>query len=1263
MAFKPIIIDDGHLGQLPAGQPLDLGGWTLPATQPPASGYLLAATGTSAADWTKDIVGLTSLNVDNITIDGNAITSDTGVISFDNDSLETTGLATIGSLIISSGNLATPTGTFNFQNDNLLTTGAITGNNLIATGGLISSGTGTINFQSNDLLGTGDWYLRSDASKMFFGAGDDAAIWYDGVDFYFDSRRVGTGDFKFLSGDIEGINLSLSDGITSVDYIQFDTTYADGHAEGKLHWNSDDGTLEFGMPGGNVFLQMGQEILVLSRNTTGSQIANGTPVYISGSQANRPLIAPATAANFTQNGVVGLATEDIDNNSNGYVCHAGMVRDVNTISWAEGTLLWLDYSTPGQFTSTMPPAPYSRVAIGYVLRQHATEGIILASPTIIPHILNSSGVTPSTPADRDILQYNSSNTAWEVFPSHDDFFNGTFRETFNALLSSDGATITLSLEQSGGGDLTLQFSDGDTILDCTPADTIVLTAGTDSSPQANYIYIPQSTKVLTKSTSNWPSEEHIKVTYLLVPSATFVQDHGGSYVNQNWNDHLSGTDSQGHLSHMAQKIRRMGATWFSGVSANGATASYFTIGAGSTQWLSTSGVIAQMHDQTFPAVDMSAGDVAIVVNDNTSPYTHLTDLFSITQDNTGTTITNNRYFNLVFWGVMNKTGEWSGIMVNLPGGFYALQSDALNDTNGHDVFDIPRQFNIDSGTAFLIARATFQMGSTWSHIATTDLRGQTPFTASGGGVNDHGGLGGLTDDDHTQYLLADGTRPLTGDWTTGAHSLIGSDHWYLRADNAKMSFGEGDDAGIWYDGADMHIDPDTVGSGLLKVGSSLQVEGSISAISETLANWLGADRYGDHQYGPMILLRKSRGSTVSWTGINDGDDLGRIVVQGMEDTPAWPTLSAHDDAIRMVAKGAHTSTNHGRKITFRTIPQGYTNSLEALVIADDGNVGIGVTDPDESLVVNGDIHLYADSTYLLFGAGKDVGMWYDGANFYLNTQRVGSGDFRIPNGGIGLGDVGASLSGLIDVSYETGKTTSSAIGIYSTVFFGSAGSGNTTHTIYGSYANAQTVAAYDGNVGALQGFRNVSIHNGSGTITNMYGGGFAVAQQATGGAITNMYGLHVACTSNVSSDGTANMYGLYIDPIDDADTLNYSIYSNGGDCYFKGDVGVNVLLPNQKLHVGGNIKVDDNNKFVAGTGNDALIYYDGTDLIIDPDFVGSGELKIDGGLDVATTTGAITVPRMTTTQRTALTPANGMIVYDTTLTAFYFYENGSWVTK
>lgn len=44
--------------------------------------------------------------------------------------------------------------------------------------------------------------------------------------------------------------------------------------------------------------------------------------------------------------------------------------------------------------------------------------------------------------------------------------------------------------------------------------------------------------------------------------------------------------------------------------------------------------------------------------------------------------------------------------------------------------------------------------------------------AGGGGVSDHGALTGLGDDDHPQYLLADGSRALTGDLDLGSNNIV-----------------------------------------------------------------------------------------------------------------------------------------------------------------------------------------------------------------------------------------------------------------------------------------------------------------------------------------------------------------------------------------------------------------------------------------------------------------------------------------------------------
>lgn len=42
------------------------------------------------------------------------------------------------------------------------------------------------------------------------------------------------------------------------------------------------------------------------------------------------------------------------------------------------------------------------------------------------------------------------------------------------------------------------------------------------------------------------------------------------------------------------------------------------------------------------------------------------------------------------------------------------------------------------------------------------------------GTLDHSNLSGLTDDDHTQYLLADGSRALTSDWGYGSSTVSGT---------------------------------------------------------------------------------------------------------------------------------------------------------------------------------------------------------------------------------------------------------------------------------------------------------------------------------------------------------------------------------------------------------------------------------------------------------------------------------------------------------
>lgn len=346
-------------------------------------------------------------------------------------------------------------------------------------------------------------------------------------------------------------------------------------------------------------------------------------------------------------------------------------------------------------------------------------------------------------------------TAHALIDSLLDFFNGTIIETFDATVASDGAVITLSLEKTGGGDLTLNFSDGQTTFDCTPAATLTITPGADTTPVARYIYILQSTNALTEGTS-WPAAEHAKIAYLLVPSATRVNTLGGTYVNQNWNDHAQGSVSnQGHLTDLATRHRRSGAIWVSGALG---TATVDVAETPDAIWVSmAAGVISQMHDHIFAALDSDtagADDSLTIFNHNTTAYTDIDGLHEITEDSAGASIGTNKYFSVVLWAAMNKTGEPTLMLLNLPSGVYGSLAGAQGDSNHYADYSIPVEYNLESSTGFLVAEFIIKKGaSDYTLEDTIDLRGRKPET--------HGGSGSVGDVTSAAVLVA--TAVVVGD--------------------------------------------------------------------------------------------------------------------------------------------------------------------------------------------------------------------------------------------------------------------------------------------------------------------------------------------------------------------------------------------------------------------------------------------------------------------------------------------------------------------
>lgn len=213
-----------------------------------------------------------------------------------------------------------------------------------------------------------------------------------------------TGDLTFASGA----------GVALTDYIGFNTLFSDGHVEGRLHWNIEDGTLELDMPGGNVHLQIGQEHLIRAKNSSGTNILNGNVVYISGGSGANALITLANADTLATAIAIGVATEDIDDGRHGYVTTQGLVRGLDTSSYSPGTILWLD-TTDGLFTDTRPAQPNFGVVVGQVVRQDGSEGVVYVNIDIVPRLISLSDVDDAaSPAEGNILNWNNSDGVWDV---------------------------------------------------------------------------------------------------------------------------------------------------------------------------------------------------------------------------------------------------------------------------------------------------------------------------------------------------------------------------------------------------------------------------------------------------------------------------------------------------------------------------------------------------------------------------------------------------------------------------------------------------------------------------------------------------------------------------------------------------------------------------------------------------------------------------------------------------------------------------------
>jgi hypothetical protein len=155
-------------------------------------------------------------------------------------------------------------------------------------------------------------------------------------------------------------------------------------------------------------------LFMLGTNKTGTTIAKGKAVYVSGATGNHPEITLAQAnSELSSASTIGITSEEIANNGTGKVIVSGRLENVNTNAFAAGDTLYLSPTTAGGFTTTFPTQPDHGVLLGYVTRANANTGVIEVVVKNYQELEEQSDVLLTSKANGDFLVYESATSLWK----------------------------------------------------------------------------------------------------------------------------------------------------------------------------------------------------------------------------------------------------------------------------------------------------------------------------------------------------------------------------------------------------------------------------------------------------------------------------------------------------------------------------------------------------------------------------------------------------------------------------------------------------------------------------------------------------------------------------------------------------------------------------------------------------------------------------------------------------------------------------------
>ena len=418
----------------------------------------------------------------------------------------------------------------------------------IATGD-IYRWSGSAYVQINDAVSSADQATRLATARTISLGGDvTGSASFDGTADITITAAVADDSHDHTIANVDGLQTALdgklsASALSDTDDLSEGTTnlyYTDARSRGaisltggnsELSYNDSTGVFSYTSP---TTVAETNAVTIEVRNTTGSTIAKGVPVYISGHSGTSILVAPADANDAAKMPAIGLMSGALSNNSDGTVTSIGLITGIDLSGFSEGEILYVD-TTPGGttfggLTNSPPTGETSKIQnLGKVARAVNNGEFVISGP-------GRSNATPNLD-DGDIFIGNSSNQAVTSSLSTevgtvvgglslnaDNIGSGTLASArLPDLAVSDFAASAIVTEAEG-----LSGSDNDTSIPTTAA-VIDYVDGSGSVANDATITIEGGTGLVTTAgdfTTNQGSNETITVTHADHTTAGTVSEGG-----------------------------------------------------------------------------------------------------------------------------------------------------------------------------------------------------------------------------------------------------------------------------------------------------------------------------------------------------------------------------------------------------------------------------------------------------------------------------------------------------------------------------------------------------------------------------------------------------------------------------------------------------------------------------------------------------------------------------------------------------------------